>query len=82
MEDAIKKNLPAVPDETLEAIAGGSMNEAERQWFLDCAAGVKKKGGDRQYAADLFWSMKEGANRSDITWTEICDLLEENWDNL
>ena len=82
MEESIKKDLPTIPDEVLEAIAGGSMNESEREWFLDWAAGLKKKGCDIQYAADLFFDMKTGAHRDDITWTEICDLLQENWDSL
>ena len=82
MEDATEKDLPAIPDEVLEAIAGGSMSEGERAWFLDWAADMKKKGRDLEYTAYVFDLMTTGAHRYDITTTEIRDLLEENWDSL
>ena len=81
MEDAIKKDLPAIPDEVLEAIAGGSMNEGERAWFLDWAADMKKRGKGIEWTADRFCNMAGVAHRDDITLTEIRGLLEENWDS-
>ena len=58
------------------------MNEEERQWFLDWAAGMKKKGRDLEYTAYVFDLMSTGAHRYDITSTEIHGLLEENRDSL
>ena len=77
MEDATKKNLSAIPDEVLEAIAGGSMNESERAWFLDWAADMKKRGKGIEWTADRFCDMAGVARKQGkrIEFKHVVEIL-------
>lgn len=82
MSNASEPRLSTVPDDIIDAISGGEMNDDEREWFLNWAAKYKQKGYTPEYTADMFLNMTFGANRHDITTKEVNDLLAAEWDNL